>query len=225
MRRTLRFGERLPGSGNAWALAILAGILGCIFLEGALRVPRILDEARREAAVRQRQERARRWKSAVPVGTPAPDFTLPDGAGRMRSLSEFRGKPTYLAFYTLSHRCRVLAREVQKIRRHIGPSRVFMVAVVAFGPAEAEAFRRETGDRSVFLFARRDSAVWARYGVDAGPSAWVLDRSGRVLYAMPPIETDGNPEPELAQIYEALRSVFPRRPAVEVTSGSPFLRP
>lgn len=33
------------------------------------------------------------------AGTPAPDFSLPDDTGAVRSLSEFRGSPVVLFFY------------------------------------------------------------------------------------------------------------------------------
>jgi peroxiredoxin Q/BCP len=36
---------------------------------------------------------------AIQDGIPAPDFSLPDETGTMRSLSEFRGKPVILYFY------------------------------------------------------------------------------------------------------------------------------
>jgi peroxiredoxin len=32
------------------------------------------------------------------VSGPAPDFSLPDGVGRIRSLVEFRGRPLVLTF-------------------------------------------------------------------------------------------------------------------------------
>jgi peroxiredoxin Q/BCP len=35
----------------------------------------------------------------IQSGIPAPDFSLPDETGAMRSLSEFRGKPVVLYFY------------------------------------------------------------------------------------------------------------------------------
>ena len=37
----------------------------------------------------------------LPVGTPAPDFTLPDAGGRPVSLADFRGAPLVLVFYPL----------------------------------------------------------------------------------------------------------------------------
>jgi peroxiredoxin len=37
----------------------------------------------------------------LPVGTPAPEFTLPDASGRPVSLSEYRGQPVVLVFYPL----------------------------------------------------------------------------------------------------------------------------
>ena len=39
--------------------------------------------------------------TGLPVGTPAPDFTLPDADGRPVSLSDFRGRPVVLVFYPL----------------------------------------------------------------------------------------------------------------------------
>ncbi|TCD47810.1 peroxiredoxin [Chlorobium sp. N1] len=35
----------------------------------------------------------------IATGTPAPDFTLPDGEGRMISLKSFRGRKVLLVFY------------------------------------------------------------------------------------------------------------------------------
>lgn len=37
----------------------------------------------------------------LPVGTPAPDFALPDASGQLVRLSEFRGQPVVLVFYPL----------------------------------------------------------------------------------------------------------------------------
>jgi peroxiredoxin len=39
--------------------------------------------------------------SGLPVGTTAPDFTLPDANGQAVSLSDFRGRPVVLVFYPL----------------------------------------------------------------------------------------------------------------------------
>ena len=36
--------------------------------------------------------------STVPVGSIAPDFSLPDESGRLTSLAEFRGRPVVLVF-------------------------------------------------------------------------------------------------------------------------------
>lgn len=39
--------------------------------------------------------------AGLPVGTTAPDFTLPDANGRPVSLADFRGRPVVLVFYPL----------------------------------------------------------------------------------------------------------------------------
>jgi peroxiredoxin len=38
-------------------------------------------------------------QSALAPGTPAPDFTLPSGPGKVVSLSDFRGQPVIITFY------------------------------------------------------------------------------------------------------------------------------
>jgi peroxiredoxin len=45
------------------------------------------------------QEQTPATQSALPAGTPAPDFTLPATPDQKLSLSEFRGSPVILAFY------------------------------------------------------------------------------------------------------------------------------
>ncbi|GAA4184579.1 redoxin domain-containing protein [Gryllotalpicola kribbensis] len=42
-----------------------------------------------------------RVAGGLPVGTPAPDFSLPDASGRVVRLSDFRGRPVALVFYPL----------------------------------------------------------------------------------------------------------------------------
>src|SRR5579883_2547120 len=39
------------------------------------------------------------FSSPLPVGTPAPDFSLPDESGRVVKLSELRGREVVLVFY------------------------------------------------------------------------------------------------------------------------------
>ena len=39
---------------------------------------------------------------AIPVGTPAPEFTLPDQNGEKRSLSQYKGKVVVLAWFPLA---------------------------------------------------------------------------------------------------------------------------
>lgn len=39
------------------------------------------------------------FSAPLPVGSPAPDFSLPDDTGRTVTLSELRGKSVVLVFY------------------------------------------------------------------------------------------------------------------------------
>ena len=38
-------------------------------------------------------------QTLLPPGTPAPNFTLPDGERRLHSLEDYRGQPLILVFY------------------------------------------------------------------------------------------------------------------------------
>jgi peroxiredoxin Q/BCP len=43
------------------------------------------------------------FSGPLPPGTPAPDFSLPDDAGRTVALSDLRGKAVVLVFYPADH--------------------------------------------------------------------------------------------------------------------------
>lgn len=162
-----------------------------------------VDHARREQLLKT-------WKPAIPILSAAPDFTLKDRSGRSRSLSEFRDRPTLLCFYSDDKRSRTWAREMQKLWNYVGRSRIHSVVVVSFSREAALAFARETKDASLYLFEDPEHhPVRDRYGAVPGPNAWVVDRKGKIQLASPPILTDGNPDEDFGQVYQALRALTP----------------
>jgi peroxiredoxin len=192
---------------NIWLLGALAGFL---LLAGADLYANRPRESPEFVEMQQRAAFLRTWKPAIPVGSEAPGFSLKDRNGRLRSLSEFRDKPTLLLFYSDDKRSRTWAREMQKLWNHIGRSKMQCVAVVSFSREAALAFARETKDRSVYLFEEPDHhPVRDRYGAAPGPNTWVVDRKGRIRHASAPIHTDRNPDPDFQQVYQALRALTP----------------
>jgi peroxiredoxin len=169
----------------------------------------------------QRQAFLRTWKPPLPINSEAPDFKLKDRSGKVHSLSEFRGKPTLLCFYSDDRRSRTWAREMQKIWRHVGVPRMRSVAVVNFSPETAEEFVRETKDASLYLFEDPEHhPVRDRYAAAPGPNAWVLDRKGRIRHASAPIHTDKNPDQDFQGVSHAFQALAPPIPA-KVNDGVP----
>ena len=81
-------------------------------------------------------------RNGLPVGTPAPEFELPDLAGRMHSLGEYRGKRTLLVFSDPNcGPCDALAPELRALHeRH----RENNLNVVLIGRGDPDANRAKT---------------------------------------------------------------------------------
>jgi peroxiredoxin len=98
--------EQIPDSPQKQALSVLHGITQELWralrnqeapiAEGELRLQDIADLYRSAPAM---EGPAR--SQPLPVGTRAPEFTLPDANGRPVSLADYRGQPVVLAFYPL----------------------------------------------------------------------------------------------------------------------------
>lgn len=193
-------------SGNTWLLGLLVGVL-LIFAAG-LRSGRERPETKETKEMDRRSEFLRNWKAPLPLRTEAPGFSLKDRSGRTHSLSEFRGQPTLLCFYSDDKRSRTWAREMQKLWNHIGKSKMRSVVVVNFSPEAALAFAGETKDASIYLFEDPDHhPVRDRYGAAPGPNAWVLDATGYIRHASAPIQTDKNPDQDFFGVYKALQGL------------------
>jgi len=185
---------------------VLAVLLGVLAVAGAEVVARNTRYDPVKAAAAKRKLFLAQWKPPYWYGTEAPRFELPNSQGAHIDLSKFRGKPTVLALYSDDARSRTFAREFQKIWEHIGRSELNSVAVVDFPPERAAGFIRETGDRSHYLFDSPEKrTIHQLYRTAPGPNIWLIGARGKVVYATPPIDTDGVPEPELEALYHALR--------------------
>jgi len=193
-------------------ILLLAVFLGVALVVGAELVAVNTHVDPTSAAVQRRKAFVASWKPLHPPGTPAPEFQLLDLNGVKRSLSEFRGRPVVLTFYSADRRSRIFLRELRKIREHIGMQKMVTLSVVDFPRREALALAKTDGDRNIFLLDEgAPGRVHQLYGAAPGPNAWVINPKGELIYATPPIETDLEPEPELEGMYRALRSLIPAR--------------
>jgi peroxiredoxin Q/BCP len=136
-------------------------------------------------------------RAVLPVGVPAPDFTLPgtDGTGRPEgrgewSLAALRGSVVVLVFYP-ADASPVCTAQLTAYTNDIGRFEALGAQVLAISPQPVEAHERFAADNGGFgfpLLADVDRAVGGRYGV-LGPmgfyrrSVYVIDAAGFVRYA------------------------------------------
>jgi peroxiredoxin Q/BCP len=133
--------------------------------------------------------------SAVRVGHPAPDFTLPGTDGtpeghRDYRLSELAGRPVVLVFYP-GDNTPVCTRQLNSYTADVDAFREVDAQVLAISPQSVEshdAFSADQGGFAFPLLADVDKAVGRLYGI-LGPvgfyrrSIFVVDGGGVVRHA------------------------------------------
>lgn len=155
---------------------------------------------------------------AVKVGEKAPDFTLVDTGLKPRSLKEFLGKTTVLAFYPAAF-TGVCTKEMCTFRDTLGQLTSVGAQVVGIStdtPFSNKAFAEQNGltfpvlsdyNREVtkaFGIAFPDLAGLKGLTV-AKRSVFVLDKQAVVRYAW--ISEDPKKEPDYAEVTKAARSL------------------
>lgn len=129
--------------------------------------------------------------SEVPAALP-PRLSLPDLSGQQRSLDEFAGKVLLVNFW--ASWCRPCIVEVPGIQRLMEAMADAPFAVIGVNVGEAERRVQATVKRLRMDFPillDKDSTTFEGWGANVLPTAYVLDRSGRVRYVgRGPVEWD-----------------------------------
>jgi len=118
-------------------------------------------------------------------GRPAPDLALVDALGKRHGASESRGRVTLVNFWATW--CPPCVHEIPSMNRLAAayPPGEFAIVSVNFKepPAHVRAFMGKVAvDFPVLM--DEDGAAAARWGVFAFPSSFLLDRLGRIRYAV-----------------------------------------
>jgi len=109
------------------------------------------------------------------IGQPAPDFVLPAVAGSNVRLSEFRGQPVVISFW--SSRCSDCAAQLTAMDRYYGTYRSAGLIVLGVSVEDAHAHAA-----SFPLLLDNTKGVSRSYGIERLPTTVLIDRAGHVRF-------------------------------------------
>ncbi|HVS06652.1 MAG TPA: redoxin domain-containing protein [Candidatus Dormibacteraeota bacterium] len=117
-------------------------------------------------------------RDGLPAGTEAPNFTLPDLAGRKRTLADFRGKRTLLVFSDPDcGPCQTLAPSLAQLHEaHQGNNLV--VLMVSKGDLEANRQKAREHGFNFPVVLQRNWEVSKDYAMFATPVGYLIDERG-----------------------------------------------
>jgi peroxiredoxin len=119
-------------------------------------------------------------EQGLAIGTPAPEFTLPDLDGRPHSLAEFRGKKVLLAFFgPRCGYCHDMLPELAKLPRD-GRGGLPVPLVVSSGGAEENRSLFAQHDVSCPILLQKEVEVAAKYDALGTPMGYLIDEEGKI---------------------------------------------
>ncbi len=114
--------------------------------------------------------------AALPLGSLAPDFRLPDLKGRVRTLLDYRGRPAVLVFFNPD--CG-FCTQLAPILGELPAAAPQLVVMTRGDKAVNRRLAKQYGWRSDVLL-EPGWEVATRYGTNATPTAYLVDAEGRI---------------------------------------------
>jgi peroxiredoxin len=128
------------------------------------------------AGISQGVQGSRIVREGLPVGTPAPDFTLPALDGAAISLSDYRGRPVLLVFSDPDCRpCQEMAPALERIHRD---SSNFAILMISRGDEEANRTKISEHGLTFPVVLQRKWEVSREYGMFSTPIGYMIDEFG-----------------------------------------------
>ena len=121
--------------------------------------------------------------AAGSIGHAAPDFALPAAIGNNVRLSEYRGQPVIVSFW--SSRCGLCARQLAALDRYYGTYRSSGLIVLGVSVDDDAQHAQDYAHAHVMAFPLLlDSAkaVSRAFGIERLPSTVLIDRGGVVRF-------------------------------------------
>lgn len=167
------FGTVLP-----WLLLALGTWLGYQFIRQNGRILLRLEAIERALAVRAGAQN--REQRGLPVGTPAPDFELPDLDGRRHQLSAFHGQDLLLIFFNPKCGfCTKMAAELAALPTEKKPGRAVPI-VITTGDIEANRELVAKHGIQCTVLLQEQMEVASKYGAQGTPMGYRIDAEGRI---------------------------------------------
>jgi peroxiredoxin len=137
----------------------------------------------------------------LPLGSPAPDFSLPGVDGKVHKLSDYASSPVLVVVFTCNH-CpiaQMYERRIEQLFEDYGKKGVAVVAIQGNDPKAIRIDELDSSDVSdtlddmkirvaykhllyPYLYAGDTPAVTAAYGPQATPHVFIFDKSRRLRY-------------------------------------------
>lgn len=164
----------------------------------------------------------------LPLGAPAPDFRLRDGAGRAVALADFTGSKALVVMFICNH-CpfvKHVRAELARLGREYQPRGVAVVAVNSNdfemypddSPEKMVIEARDAGYTFPYLFDT-DQSVAKAYSAACTPDFFLFDGEHRLVYrgqlddSRPPTKSNGNTIPVTgADLRAAIEAVLVGKP-------------
>jgi len=170
---TIIFAVVLP-----WLMLAFGVWLGYQLVRQNGRILLRLEEIENRLAKRPAQERAA--PAGLAIGTPAPEFELPDLAGVRRKLSVFRGQDVLLIFFNPKCGfCTKMAPHLAALPIDGGDGRAVPVVVTTGDAEENRILALQHGIRCVVLL-QEQMEVANQYRAQGTPMGYRIDPEGRI---------------------------------------------
>jgi peroxiredoxin len=137
----------------------------------------------------------------LPIGSPAPDFSLPGVDGKIHKLSDYASSPVLAVVFTCNH-CPIAQMYEQRIQQLANDYKSKGVTVVAIQPNDPKAIRIDELDSSdlsdslaemkiraqykhltyTYLYDGDTQQVARAYGPQATPHVFIFDQQRRLRY-------------------------------------------
>jgi peroxiredoxin len=170
---TIVFGTVLP-----WLLLSVGAWLGYQLVRQNGRILLRLEAIEKRLGARPQEQR--REPGGLPVGTPAPDFELPDLAGVRHKLSDFGGRDLLLIFFNPKcGYCTRMAADLAALPLEGGNGRAIPLVLTTGDADENRKLVEQHGIRCTVLL-QEEMEVASQYRAQGTPIGYRIDAAGRI---------------------------------------------